>query len=126
LALTEAEDPSMRVTGVARLLLYRAVWRTTGLRSAGRALVRALGADDADERTIAGMSLVQAGGRAVPLLREALARRENVPLVLTLLGDIGDPSVEGDLLRLAHDPDATISDEAREALRVLEARRQRP
>jgi hypothetical protein len=98
------------------------LWRTTGSRAAGRALVRALGSPDATARTIAGMFLVQGGQRAEPLLREALARREHLPLVLTIIGDVGARSFDADLRRLSDDPDPQVAQAAREALRVLSFR----
>lgn len=95
------------------------LWRATGSRVAGRVLVRALGSGDATARTIAGMFLAQGGKRAGPLLREALARREQLPLLLTIIGDVGDRSFEPELRRFAQDPDPQVASAAREALRVL-------
>ena len=85
----------MRASGLAKvagLFAGKAIWRITRLRPVGRAIVRALGSKDDSVRTVAGMFLVQAGKQAVPLLEEALARRENLPMVLTILADIGDRS----------------------------------
>ena len=68
------------------------------------------------------MFLAQGGRKAEPLLEEALAKREHLPLVLTLLGDIGDPKYEAELRRLSHDPEARVAAAARSALQVLKAR----
>lgn len=111
----------MELAKVAGVLANRALFSTTGLRPAGRALVRALGSPDEEVRTIAGTSLVQTGRRSEPLLEEAAARRENLPLVLTLLGDIGDPTSEPILTRFAGDPDPDVAQAARDALRTLQA-----
>ena len=111
----------MAVLAALRLFACNALWRTTGMRPAGRALVRALASEDEDRRTIAGMFLVQAGRRADPLLREAIARRENLPFVLAILGDIGDPKAEPLLRELTGDADPEVADAARQALRVLAA-----
>ncbi|MGH9702621.1 MAG: hypothetical protein ACRD4K_04540, partial [Candidatus Acidiferrales bacterium] len=73
----------VRLLGTARLFACQAAWRLTGLPSAGRALVRALGSPDDTERVVAGMFLVRAGTRAESLLQEALCRRENLPMVLS-------------------------------------------
>lgn len=113
----------MELGKVAGVFANRALFSTTGLRPAGRALVRALGSEDENVRTIAGMSLVQAGERAEPLLQEAARRRENLPLVLTILGDIGDPKSEPLLERYTGDEDPEVARSAREALRVLRAQR---
>ena len=101
------------------LFASRAAWRVTGLKAAGRPLVRALGSSDEDVRTIAGMFLVKAGKSAEPLLNEALVHRENVPMVLSVLADIGEPGVEEQLLRFSQDKDPDVSRAAKEALRVL-------
>ncbi len=116
----------MRLAGTARLLLQSAIWRVTAWPSAGRALVRALAADDEGLRTIAGMLLVRAGPRAQPLLQEALGRRESLPMIAAILGDIGDPASEQPLSELSRDPDPEVARAAREALRVLDARRGSP
>lgn len=108
--------------GAARLAVLYGLWRATGLKAAGRALVHALGSPDENIRTIAGMLLVRMRGRAVPLLREALARRENLVVALAILGDIGDRRCEPDLVQFTRDGDPEVARAARDALRVLGAR----
>ena len=109
----------MRVGGAAKLFAYRALWRAAGSLRAGRALVRALGSTDEGLRTIAGMFLVKAGKDSEQLLHEALARRENVPMVLTVLADIGDSRLEPEIRAFSQDEDPNVAKAAREALRVL-------
>ena len=111
----------MKLAKASGLFAANAVYRATGLRSAGRALVRALGSEDENVRTLAGMFLVQAGKKSEPLLLEALDKRENAPLVLTILGSIGDRELEPQILRFVRDPDADVAKAARDALRMLEA-----
>jgi HEAT repeat protein len=101
------------------LFSARAAWRVTGSTSAARTLVDALGSEDYDIRTIAGMFLVKAGRAAEPLLLEALEKRENVPMVLAVLADLGDRSVEPQIARFASDPDPEIARAATDALKVL-------
>jgi hypothetical protein len=117
---------SVRFSAVLPLLVQNAAWRLTGARSAGRALVRALSSDDATTRTTAGMLLVRAGPRSKPLLREALATRNALPMVLPILADIGDQESRPALDALTGDSDAAVAGAAREALRVLDARRRAP
>ena len=105
--------------GAARLFACRVLWRGLHLNSAGRALVNSLGDDDEDLRVIAGMFLVRAGSRSVPLLREALTQRRHLPLVLQIIADINATEFEPELHRLADDPDSRISQAARYALRQL-------
>lgn len=109
----------MKVGCALYLFGARAAWRATGMPAAARPLVRALGSSDDDVRTIAGMFLVKAGRSAEPLLLESLARRENVPMVLAVLADIGDPAVEPQIASFSADPDPEISRAAQEALKVL-------
>ena len=113
----------MRLREALPLIACKTLWGVTGLRWAGRALVRALGQEDEDLRTLAGMFLVRAGRRAGPLLHEALARRENLPMVLSILADIGDSSVEPELRQFAGDRDPQVAAAARNALRVLQFQR---
>jgi hypothetical protein len=107
----------------ARLYAMKSLFAATGLRSAGRALVAALGSGDEDLRTIAGMLLVQCGKRAEPLIAEAIARREHLPTVLLIAGDLGATALAPDLRRLTTDPDPIVARAARDGLRTLEAQR---
>ena len=108
----------MNLTGAARLFLLQALWRG-GVSCAGRALIDGLGASDEDLRTMAGMFLVRGGGKAVPLLGAALAKREHLPLVLRIAGDVGARELRPEIERLAADPDQTVAQAARDALRIL-------
>ncbi len=67
------------------------------------------------------MFLVQAGKRAEPLLEEALRRRDNLPMVLSVLASIGDRKFEPELREFSLDRDPKVAQAARDALRVLEA-----
>jgi len=104
---------------VARLFALKTLWNATGLRPAGRALIDALGSTDADVRSGAGMMLVQSGKRAEPLIAEAIARREHLPIVLLIAADIGAFDLEPELRRFTADPDPNVARAARDALRVL-------
>ena len=97
------------------------MWRV-GITAAGRGLIRTLGSSDEDLRTLAGMFLVRAGRRSEPLLHEALQRRTNLPIVLTILADIGQPDLEPEIRGLTLDSDPEVARAAREALRLLDAR----
>ncbi|MGH9651056.1 MAG: hypothetical protein ACRD3I_11370 [Terriglobales bacterium] len=106
---------------VARLYALKSVWSSTGLRSAGRALVDALGSPDEGVRTVAGMFLVQAGTRAEPLVEEAIHRRKNLATVLLIAGDIGAARLEPELRRYAADADPQVAKAAQQGLRILAA-----
>jgi hypothetical protein len=111
----------MGVMQAARLFALKSVWTTTGLRSAGRALVEALASPDESVRTIAGMFLVQAGKRAEPLVEEAIRRRQNLPTVLVIAGDIGAFGLESEMKRFTADPDPEVAKAAKDGLRILAA-----
>jgi HEAT repeat protein len=97
-----------------------ALWRLTGVSSAGRVLTRALAFEDENVRVIAGMFLVKGGSRALPLLRETLTNRKTLASVLTMLGDIGDRGAIADVQRFIGDPDAPVAKAAQAALKLLE------
>jgi hypothetical protein len=108
---------------VARLYSLKSVWNATGFRPAGRALLNALGSADDGVRTVAGMLLVQSGKRAEPLIAEAIDRRQHLPMVLVIAGDIGAVRLEPALRRLAGDPDPQVAKAAQDGLRILAAQR---
>jgi|SRR5690242_15038755 hypothetical protein len=110
----------MSVVDVARLFALKSVWRTTGLESAGRALLNALDSPKEDVRTVAGMFLVQAGKQAEPLVEEGIKRRVNLPMTLVMAGDIGAVSLKPELQRFASDPDPAVAKAAQDGLRILE------
>lgn len=105
----------------ARLYALKSLWSVAGCRSAGRALIRRIGSADESERTVAGMFLVQGGLRAEPLVAEAIRRREHLPIVLLIAGDIGASSLAPDLRRLTGDADPDVARAARDALAILGA-----
>lgn len=107
---------------VARLYALKSLWNATGLRSAGRALLAALGSEDEGLRTAAGMLLVQSGKRAEPLLEEAIEHGQHLPMVLRIAGDIGAVHLEPALRRFTADPDPRVAKAAQDGLRSLEAR----
>ena len=103
----------------ARLYVLKSLWTVIGCRSAGRALVKALGATDEGERTVAGMLLVQGGKRAEPLVAEAIRRREHLPIVVLIAADIGASSLQPELRSLTTDPDPEVARAAYDALEIL-------
>ena len=102
-----------------RLFACRALWRVTGLWAVGRSLIDALASDDEDERVIAGILLTRAGRRAEPLLEEALKDGRHLPMVIAVLGSIGDPAVLPDLQPFVQSEDPEVANAARDAIRVL-------
>jgi hypothetical protein len=91
-------------------------WRSTGFRPAGRALVRSLGAEG-QERTIAGMALVQAGGRSVELIEDEIHAHGASKIIVQVLADIGGSEARAALHRIG-----TIEGEIGDLARELAAR----
>lgn len=109
----------MKIRAAARLFASKAVWGVTGMDAAGRVLVEALASEDEDVRTIAGILLTKAGRRAEPLLGEALKDGRHVPMVISVLGSIGDPDVVSDLRPFARSDDPEVARAARDAIQVI-------
>ena len=110
----------MNIAKVAQLFVSKTVWNVTGFDAAGRALIHALNSDDENIRTIAGMFLVQTGQRAEPLLEEALHKGQYLPMVINVLGSIGDPGVVSELRPFTKDRDPEIAQAAQEAIRAID------
>ncbi|MFN0111548.1 MAG: hypothetical protein ACKVZH_22025, partial [Blastocatellia bacterium] len=109
----------MRLAGAAKLFASFALWRGLHFKSAGRALVKALGENDEDLRVIAGMFLTRSGTRSAPLLGEALSERRGLPIVLQIIADIQAKEFEPQLRQFAGDSDPQVSQAARCALKQL-------
>lgn len=111
---------------LVRLYASHALWRATRLPAAGRALVRALSSTDVTVRELAGMFLVQGDGRSLPLLLDAVRKRENLPLVLTILADIGDMRLEPLFREFSTDEEAPVAQAARQGLETIRLRAHAP
>jgi len=106
----------MRLGPVAAVIAAGTLWRTTGARAAGRRLVAAL--DDADVQIaeLAGMLLVKAGTRSLPLLGAALESNQSPGPVLRVLASI-DPSGQVAVFeQYRHDARAEVATAARDGL----------
>ena len=110
----------MNLAKVAQLFVSKTVWNVMGFDVAGRALIHALDSDDENVRTIAGMFLVQTGQRAEPLLEEALHKGQYLPMVINVLGSIGDPRIVSELRPFTKDRDPKIAQAAQDAIRTID------
>ena len=104
----------------AKLLAAGATWRLAGIGAAGRSLVRAAHGDRESERTLAGMLLVQAGNRSVPILTEEILAEPGSPELVAVLASIGTPAAREALARVARSGPAPAADAATAALRALD------
>lgn len=109
----------MWVLGALGVMTCLVAWRATGLRVFGRLIVGTLDSSNENLRSIAGIALVKAGRIAEPLLEEALHRREHLPIILTVLADIGDDRIESEIRSFSAHTDPKVAEAARQALRVL-------
>jgi hypothetical protein len=113
----------------ARLLVIGTSWRLTGVTAAGQALVRAAAGDAETERTLAGMLLVQAGDRSVPVLTEAILSGVAPADLVDVLASIGSERARGALTRVSSAAPSAVAPEvaaaAAEALRTLDLIRER-
>jgi len=105
----------------AGLFIANSLWRISGARIAGRVLVNALASPDPSARQIAGILLVRAGKRSVPLVQEAIERGINLPQTLVMAGDLGAKSLEPHLRRFVNHPDPAVANAASDGLRILAA-----
>jgi radical SAM superfamily enzyme with C-terminal helix-hairpin-helix motif len=85
----------------ARLLAIGATWRLTGVHAAGQALVTAVADDRETERTLAGMLLVQAGERSVPVVTDAILAGRAAAELVNVLASIGSREARASLARVS-------------------------
>ena len=71
------------------------------------------------------MFLVQTGKRSKSLVKEALGKRQHLPILLTILGDIADVDDIPTLEEYRQGPDPTIVRAADDAIEVIKLRQQR-
>jgi len=108
----------------AWLLAVGAVWLLTGATAAGRALTRAITDGGEDERTLAGMLLVRAGDRSVPVVTEAILSGRGSTALIDVLASIGSEAARDALVRVSRAAapavDPAVAAAAAEALRTLD------
>lgn len=113
----------------AKLLAAGAAWRLTGVPAAGHTLVTAVTTGGETERTLAGMLLVKAGDRSVPVVTEAVMAGPGRAELVDVLVSIGTDDARAALVRVAQAPPAAVPpatrDAAEEALRTLDEIRRR-
>jgi hypothetical protein len=102
-----------------------AAWRYVGSAGAGRTLVDACQSGDDDERTLAGMFLVQAGDRSVSLLVDAARSAAEPGDLVDVLASIGSDTARTGLSELAASSDARVAAPALSALQDFDEIRRR-
>ncbi len=109
----------MKLGESAAVFSAYAVWRATGSARAGAVVANALASADETNRTAAGVLLVRAAARSLPLLRGNLKRGVAVALSLRLLGDIGASEAVRDIEPFVGSSDSAIARAAADALKAL-------
>jgi hypothetical protein len=108
----------------ARLLVVGVIWLLTGAAAAGRALTRAITDGGENERTLAGMLLVRAGDRSVPVVTEAILSGCGSPALIDVLASIGSEAARDALARVSRAAapavDPVVAAAAADALRTLD------
>ncbi len=108
----------------ARILVVGVIWLLTGAAVAGRALTRAITDRGENERTLAGMLLVRAGDRSVPVVTEAILSGRGSPALIDVLASIGSQAARDALVRVSRAAapavDPVVAAAAAEALRTLD------
>lgn len=113
----------MDALGTAQLYVEYRRLRLTGSDVAARKLIDALGSSDENLRMLAGMFLVRAAHRSVPvLIRSIEARHPELPTCLTILGDIGGEKARAILARYTGDPDRVVAQAATGGLATIAMR----
>ena len=114
----------MAAIASAWLLAVGAVWLLTGATAAGHALTRAITDGGEDERTLAGMLLVRAGDRSVPVVTEAILSGRGSTALIDVLASIGSQAARDALVRVSRAAapavDPAVAAAAAEALRTLD------
>src|SRR5437016_3062624 len=94
--------------------------RLFGLRWAGRRLIKHLGTPHEETRAVAGMLLAKAGKAALPVLAEAVERRQHLDVVLPILADLGVEQYRAVMQDCAAMTDPLLAKTGRDSLKILE------
>lgn len=109
----------------ARVIATGSVWRVAGVEWAGRSLIDTFVHGDDDERTLAGVSLVQAGDRSVPLVLDAIASGSDPVELVDVISSIGTDDAREALAELTESTDPATTAAAGTALRDFDEIRRR-
>jgi len=103
----------------ARVLLAGLTWRLLGTQRSATVLLQAFTQGDEQNRMLAGMSLVRAGGRSFDLIEREIEQGDAAASLVRLLPDIDDDRSRATLERLAGSGDEALADSARQCLAAL-------
>jgi hypothetical protein len=110
----------MGAASAARLLAAGYAWRLTGLETAGRGLVATAASGRETEQELAGMLLVRAGDRSVPLVTDAIFAGAGSPTLVDVLASIGTDTARAALELVSRARPTEIAAAAEDALRTLD------
>lgn len=115
----------MGFTSSARVLATGAAWRVAGAAWAGRSLIDTFTHGDDDERMLAGMALVQAGDRSVPLALDGIASGSDPVGLIDVISSIGTDAAREGLEQLTEADDPATTEAAASALWTFDEIRKR-
>lgn len=109
----------MSLGGSLKVIGAGLAFRSVGSEGAGYTLLEAFSGDDEQEKLLAGISLVKAGGRSVDLIEKARGTGRLTPEVVRLLADIGGSRSRALLAEISQGEDS-VAAAATESLQVLD------
>lgn len=117
---TLCSKPVKKKVAPAKVFFAGMIWRSLGARDAADTLLQALSGDDEQNRMLAGMSLVKAGGRSLDVIEKKIAAGEATPSIVRLLPDLGGPRARALLDEIACGEPGELADTARQCLELLD------
>lgn len=103
-----------------KVLLAGTKWRMLGSDSAGQTLLEAMDTGDEQQRMLAGMSLVKAGGKSVELIKRAIDARQANPALVRLLADFDQQEARAILRQVAENNTGELKAAAEQSLALLQ------
>jgi len=99
----------------ARILAVGVTWRLTGITAAGDALLTAVTTGSETDRTLAGMLLVKAGNRSVPVVTDAVLTGKGAADLVDVLASINTADARAALEMVAQAAPSVVAAQAKDA-----------
>lgn len=103
-----------------RVIAAGIAWRLFGSRASGSLLLRAMAADDEQNRMLAGMSLVKAGERSLRLIEKEINSENASVDLIRLLPDLGGEEARKLLEDIAAGDSSEFAGAATECIDLLD------
>ena len=99
----------------ARILAVGVTWRLIGITAAGDALLTAVTTGSETDRTLAGMLLVKAGNRSVPVVTDAVLTGKGAADLVDVLASINTADARAALEMVAQAAPSVVAAQAKDA-----------